>query len=286
VACGQTGDGHMVDDRWVLERQQRDALGVNTLPEWKTWLRQNNVPLMEFIKKNINFDINEAIRTLHLEKIDVWLMDFVHTAAGFEEAKKITPEHPKQEQKDWDPMAGLADAGPAAVQMANGNVVVLQGKGGLVDTSTGESVAHQKKAIATAAQIGKTEVYGKGISVTPLVEGCPIQAQHKDQFIGELQEAGKEYKKLEKDFIAAGSKIIVMRNKKTEAIIEVENTVEARCHVFGAAGLSSGDWLVLDDHGKDVIIINGGPQDITGVDDKDIEAEFMKHKASRVFSVE
>lgn len=113
-----------MDTTWVFEKEVRGVLGERTLPEWKRWLRDNDVSLRPLLEKHYDGDLQDDLQRMRIGKIDEWLFDFVQSPQGLQVARMITPEHPALEPTEpYDPTEAFLKAGPVAIGGA-----VLQAK--------------------------------------------------------------------------------------------------------------------------------------------------------------
>lgn len=104
-----------MDTTWVFDKGVRKTLGERSLPDWKKWLKDNDVSLKPFIAKYYDGDLEEDLRMLRMRKVDEWLFDFVQSPQGLQAARMLTPDHPALEPSSaYDPTEAMLKAGPVA----------------------------------------------------------------------------------------------------------------------------------------------------------------------------
>jgi hypothetical protein len=257
-------------DKWTMDKEVRHALGEDTLPAWKSWLKENDVSLHSFLDDYYPGNLEDMIRRLKVSEIDEWLFDFIHTDDGLKQAVIITPKHPEQAQReDYDPFAKLI--GKITRQQTIQNVQAQTIGAPL------QNVIPDPKDLMPKGK-GRSVICNGGIKVTNILEHGSVSIYKRaDQNRYLNAEFGLDEKDLETRTIPAGAKMLIFEpfTGDAETLIEFTNETTARCRRF-FTGITSDHWITFDDGGDEALVLGDEPMDYT--DDPDEWTQKMSYE--------
>ena len=243
-------------DKWTMDKEVRHALGEDTLPAWKEWLKSNEVSLHSFLKDYYPGNLEDMIRRLKISEVDEWLFDFIHTKDGLKQASIITPKHPEQSQReDYNPFAQMIGKIQRQSLVQN---MRTQNVGAVTKT-----LIPDPKDLMPEGQ-GRSVKCDSGIRITNLIASGSVSIYEKtDQDRYLKAEFGLEEKDLKSKTIPAGSKMVIFSSDEAETLIEFANETTVRSVEFGRDLSSQGDWISFDDGGSEVVVIGNEPADLS-----------------------